>query len=208
MLLLTFPHWCALKDYRTRHSSCCIRKLILTHRSKSTSIRSWLPSCPHLPILSLTRVSVVRSKFCWSLRSIDITQLPSYYEPIWLPDGKWCASWSCPSWLAIRPPVDSSRISQVPTFTVSTCHALRLRKAGSLVDFLASQCCLRFHQLARPFTSQLSLGALSLKGVISPNGLQTLCLRFTSFVTSLAQGSIFTPYLQDVLSEIRLVKLD
>jgi len=36
----------------------------------------------------------------------------------------------------------------------------------------------------------LFVGALLLKGDISPNGLQTLCLHFTSFVASLAQDSI------------------
>jgi len=37
--------------------------------------------------------------------------------------------------------------------------------------------------LAQPISSQLFLEALSLKGDIPPNGLQTLCLRFTYFVT-------------------------
>ena len=38
--------------------------------------------------------------------------------------------------------------------------------------------------------SQLFLGAVSLKGDIPPNGLLTLCLHFTEFVTYSAQSSI------------------
>ena len=74
----------------------------------------------------------------------------------------------------------SLRISQVPTFTVSTCHALRLRMAKSTV--WSGVAFASWNSLGH-ITSQLSLEALSLKGAISPNGLQTLCLHFTCFVT-------------------------
>ena len=85
--------------------------------------------------------------------------------------------------------VDSDRISQVPCV-----YCIRMpcsRTPDGLSKLLWSGVAFTSSILARPITSQLFLEALSLKGDVPPNGLRTLCLHFTDFVTWSAQDSIF-----------------
>ena len=65
------------------------------------------------------------------------------------------------------------------------------------------QCCLRVNHTSSTPQSQISIEALSLKGIISPNGLSTLCLRFTNFVTLFVQGSILSSLLRDYLGRTK-----
>ena len=105
-----------------------------------------------------------------------------------------------------------SWISQVPTFTLLTCHTLGPRGGRNYLnnfDVVFAKII-----VARPSPlHSISFGAVLLKGVIPPNGLLTPCLRFTTSVTLIAQDSVqgffstYTGFSITFIKEFTLVRL-